>query len=525
MGLLNFLPDDPNKKEAMRAGLLNLGAAMLSGRGNFGQMAGQGLGAGLQGYQGSLMAQQQAAQQAAQQAQAAQAAQIDAEQLKIAQSKNARSQQTQDLIFSSFGGSGAGQSGGSATSGQGQGGGIPSGGGIAPVAQPPRNGKFPLTLDQVALIKASGGPDLSGEYKIAHEGFERKQGSTYENPDGSTRSYARLGDGMVQAGDGSVSNARGYVGALAETEGAKAEATERAKAGYSLLPIGHVGEDGRPIGGTVGNYIAKVSDLPKVGGGAPPRPQMKPGAPVTPANFPRVTPQEQQARDGGRMDILKAELANERDPKMQAMIRQEMGGGRAPVLQSAAESKAQVGAVDVALNAGTKLNDNWITATLNPVQTEGKAAKSTLSQLQTIKHVNFQTGWGAPTMAKAAAILGSLGVKDAEKYASQAQSFQQVAKERLMTELQAQVGPQTEGDAQRAEATFMQLGNTTEANQLIADLAEARANKAIKKASYYNDALPFARKNGDLTEIDRRWTKVEPSLWADPVLAKYKRKK
>jgi hypothetical protein len=59
MGLLNFLPDDPNKKEAMRAGLLNLGAAMLSGRGNFGNMLGQGLGAGVQGYQGALAGQQQ----------------------------------------------------------------------------------------------------------------------------------------------------------------------------------------------------------------------------------------------------------------------------------------------------------------------------------------------------------------------------------------------------------------------------------------------------------------------------------
>lgn len=56
---LNYLPDDPNKKEAMRAGLLQFGAAMLGGHGNFGQMLGQGLGAGAQGYQGQLQAQQQ----------------------------------------------------------------------------------------------------------------------------------------------------------------------------------------------------------------------------------------------------------------------------------------------------------------------------------------------------------------------------------------------------------------------------------------------------------------------------------
>jgi hypothetical protein len=59
MGLLNFLPDDPNEKAAMRKGLLDLGAAMLSGHGSFANMAGQGLAAGSQGYQGSLAAQQQ----------------------------------------------------------------------------------------------------------------------------------------------------------------------------------------------------------------------------------------------------------------------------------------------------------------------------------------------------------------------------------------------------------------------------------------------------------------------------------
>ncbi len=59
MGLLNFLPEDPNQKAAMRQGLLSLGAAMLQGRGNFGQVLGQGLGAGGQGYQSALAGQQQ----------------------------------------------------------------------------------------------------------------------------------------------------------------------------------------------------------------------------------------------------------------------------------------------------------------------------------------------------------------------------------------------------------------------------------------------------------------------------------
>lgn len=513
-GLPDWLPEDPSKKAAARQGLLAFGAAMLGGRGNFGQHLGQGIGAGTQTYQGALAAQQEAAQRA-------QAAQIDAEQLKIAQSKNARSQQTQDLISSAFSGGGTAQPAGA--------GGMPSGGGGAPAAQPGAR-KFPLTLDQVALIKASGGPDLSAEYKMAHEGFERKQGSTYESPDGRMQSFARLGDGMVQAQDGSISNARGYVGSLAESEGAKAAAVEGAKAGYDVLdPTKFIGPDGRPMANTRAGLISDIKGLPQMGSGAPPRAPVKPGAPVTPANFPRVTPQQQQARDGTRLEILQQERAKATNPADIAALDREIagaGGGRrgAPVLQSAAEAKAQLGAVDATLSAGKGLNENWIKEVHNPVQADGKAAKSTLTQLETVKNVNFQTGWGAEAKAGAAAILGSLGVKDAATYAGNAQKFQQVAMERNMTMLAAQAGPQTEGDSQRAQQTFLKLANTPAANQFIADLTGANAREAARKAEYYNRALPLAKAGGDLTEIDRRWAKVSRSIWADPALAKYKAK-
>lgn len=492
----------------MRAGLLNLGAAMLSGRGNFGNVLGQGLGAGVQGYQGSIQQQQKD--------------QMEAAQLKLLQGKEQRATTLENTISSAFGGSQPPQPGGAVTSGQVPPSvGLPPGPGVAPIASLPRSGKFPLTLDQVALIKASGGPDLSAEYKMAHEGFERKQGSTYEGTDGSMQSYARLGDGQVQAPDGSVSNARGYVGALAETEGAKATAQERAKAGYDLLPLGYVGEDGRPMGGTRGGYIAKVSELPKVG--APPaRAPMKSAGP---AGFPVVTPAEQKQRDGTRLQILQDERAKIKNPADLAAIDREIAGaGGRPVLQSAAEAKAQVGAVDTQMNAGNKLNDNWITNVHNPVQAEGKAAKATLSQLETLKHVNFQTGWGAEAKAGAANILASLGVKDAAKYAGDSQKFQQVAMEKNMVQLAAQAGPQTEGDSQRAQQTFVMLKNTPAANQFIADLTGANAAIAAKKADYYNRALPLAKASGDLTEIDRRWSKIAPSVWADPKLAKYKGK-
>jgi hypothetical protein len=71
MGILgdympNWLPDDPDKNAAARQGLLAFGGAMLGGRGNFGEVLGQGLMSGSQGYNGALVQQQQTALRQAQ---------------------------------------------------------------------------------------------------------------------------------------------------------------------------------------------------------------------------------------------------------------------------------------------------------------------------------------------------------------------------------------------------------------------------------------------------------------------------
>lgn len=509
-GLLNFLPEDPAKKAAARQGLLSFGAAMLNGRGNFGNVLGQGIGAGSQGYHGAL--------------QQAQKDQMEAAQLKLLQGKDARAQSLQDTISSAFGGPGAPQPGGNPASSQPQTVSAPQSG-IAPASAPSR--KFPLDLNAVARIKALGGPDLSAEYKMAHEGFERKQGSTYVGPDGSVESYARLGDGQVQGRDGSVSNAAGYTDAVGQSEFAKQQAAERARAEFDVLdPTKFVGPDGAPIASTRAAFIQGIGQLPRIGATPPARPPAKQAGP---AGFPVISKQEQAGRDDLRLQILHDELAKEVNPTNRAAIEREIaraGGGRGQgqVLQSAAQAKQQLGSVDTQLKAGQGLNENWIKEVLNPVQVAGKTAKDTLVQLDTIQNINFQTGWGAETKAGAANILASLGVKDAAKYAGDAQKFQQVGMEKLLSNLSAQVGPQTEGDAQRAQQTWLRLANTPAANQYIADMARAQAEITAKKAEYYSRALPLARAAGDLTEIDRRWAKIAPSVWDRPSLARYKGK-
>lgn len=525
---LNYLPDDPQKKEAMRAGLLSFGAAMLSGRGNFGSMAGQGLGAGLQGYQGSIQQSQKDAMEAAQ--------------LKLLQGKDARAQEQHEYMRTAFAeppAPGPGQAPGPNATPDVPGPTPPSQrsaaalvGGSPDLARLPMKsqamqspGSFPLNLNQVARLKAFGGPDLSSEYKMAHEGFKREQGATYEMPNGTRQTYAKLDNGQVQGDDGSITSAPGYNTTMAATEGAKAEAVERAKAGYDLLPLGYVDKDERPIGGTRGEYIVKTRDLPRLSPGGPPRPVVRPGAPVTPVNFPRVSPGEQEARDATRLEILQQERGKITNPADLAAIDREIAGaGGRPVLQSASEGRAKVGAVETTLKAGQDLNSNWMKETLNPIQTEAKAARATLTQIETVRNIGLKTGWGTQAQASAASFLAALGVKDANRFAAKVETFQQVAMERNMTMLQAQSGPQTEGDSQRAQQTWMRVQNTPSANRFIADMTEATARLTMKKDAFYREALPIARVAGDLTEIDRRWSKIAPSVWADPALARYKAK-
>lgn len=546
MGILGdfvngFLPEDPDKNAAARQGLLSFGTEMLKGRGNFGGILGNSLQSGAQSYQGSLAAQQRQAMEGAQ--------------LKLLQNKDARAQKLDQMVSSAFGGDGSisgaatgnGPVGAEQALAQGQ-----AAGSIGPtlanaqrmgqisssVQQLPqrKNANFPLSLNQVVGLKALGGPDMLDAYKYANEGVERKQGSSYELPDGSFRSFAKLGDGQVQANDGSISNANGYVGALSESEAAKARAQQGAQAEYDVLdPNKFVDEDGNPIlqtrAGMV-NQIKSRSQLPQIG---QPRPTILPPVAQRGANFPVVTPQQQQQRDGTRLSILQAERQKLTDPRdLEAIDREianatrQAGGaqqtGGVPRLQSPIQARAQQGALETNLKAGQELNENWIKNSHNPVQLEGKAAKTTLGQLETIRNIGLQTGWGTEAKAAAANFLGSFGVQDAAKYAGNVQSFQQVAMERNMTMLQAQSGPQTEGDSQRAQQTFLQLRNTPAANAFIADLTGANARLSAKKASFYNEALPLARASGDLTEIDRRWSKIAPSVWADPALARYKAK-
>ncbi|MGL4641118.1 MAG: hypothetical protein ACRCVX_15490, partial [Shewanella sp.] len=117
-------------------------------------------------------------------------------------------------------------------------------------------------------------------------------------------------------------------------------------------------------------------------------------------------------------------------------------------------------------------------------------------------------------------------VDRAEQYAANGAMFRTAAATRVNEILLEAKGVQTEGDAQRARDQFAQLKDPMLANQFTLDIAEAAANLQVQKAKYYQQGMGFAQQNklGDLSEINRRWSKNNLSIWDDPVMQKWNKK-
>ena len=98
----------------------------------------------------------------------------------------------------------------------------------------------------------------------------------------------------------------------------------------------------------------------------------------------------------------------------------------------------------------------------------------------------FDTGFGTETQAAGAKVLGALGVKDAEKYATNAQTFSANATQAVLQKQLEQKGPQTESDAQRITQIGAQLGNTKEANKILLTVAQEQLKRDVEQRNFYD---------------------------------------
>lgn len=323
-------------------------------------------------------------------------------------------------------------------------------------------------------------------------------------------------------------------GAL-DTFGAYKRLEEENKANFNLLPLDYADRSGRPVGGSVGSYLRGQQQPAQ-------RPSAAPSAPAAPQNFPAVSPAEQAARDDDALLYAKQDIDNAPTPEAKAQAQQvydtmlaRRNAGQSVVtgdaaaeggLQSGAEREEQIGNIKLKQGTQAKINENWITSSFNPVIEAGRAATSLNASLDALSNIDLKTGWATEGKAAGANFLVGLGIapQNAEMFATNVQRFQSVAMDRLLTVLQAQKGPQTEGDSTRAQQTFAQLKNTPLANQFIIDFARAKANADARRAAFYQEALPLAQAEGDLSKVDREWKKIQGSIWDDPILQKWVKK-
>lgn len=181
-----------------------------------------------------------------------------------------------------------------------------------------------------------------------------------------------------------------------------------------------------------------------------------------------------------------------------------------------------VGASPVQQARDTMLDKNFTDTDYNPAVSAGQAAEGQLAQIQALRNLNLDTGASAEAKQKWASMLDWLHIPGGDAILGDQKIFNNVVATQLMKQLQAQKGPQTEGDAARAAQTFVQVGNTPRANEYILDMAQAVAEQQKAQQVFYQRALAYATQNNlPIWQISQQWDQVQPSIWDSPSMKKW----
>lgn len=203
----------------------------------------------------------------------------------------------------------------------------------------------------------------------------------------------------------------------------------------------------------------------------------------------------------------------------QADVMGLQGNPNVPQTSPVAEAKPPVVTAisPVVTKAGEQLNDQWIKGEFEPARLAGDAAKSAIDNIRILKNIDLTTGFGTDAQKTAANILATLGVKEANKFATNAQIFESKVYESLVDTLSKQKGPQTDKDFTNIQRTYAQLKNTPQANQFLLDVAEAKALQDQRKSGYYQKAAAMPEVRGNLSAITNEWGKISGSLFDVPI--------
>ncbi len=137
-----------------------------------------------------------------------------------------------------------------------------------------------------------------------------------------------------------------------------------------------------------------------------------------------------------------------------------------------------------------------------------------------ILNKGFTTGFGTEVQKAGASVLAALGVPEAAKFATDAQTFLAATQQAVLQKQLEQKGPQTEADSKRVTQTGAQLGNTVQANQFLIDVAREQLNRDIERKEFLEK---WWNKNKTLAGADNAWYTGAggQSLFDRPGLKKY----
>jgi hypothetical protein len=157
------------------------------------------------------------------------------------------------------------------------------------------------------------------------------------------------------------------------------------------------------------------------------------------------------------------------------------------------------------------------------VSDAARLATKTLPALETqakILDSGFNTGFGTAAQKAGASVLSALGVPEATKFATDAQTFLAATQQAVLQKQLEQKGPQTESDAKRITDTGAQLGNTVNANRFIIDVAKAQFKRDLNQRDFFDK---WWAKNKTYEGAENDWFNGEggKSLFDAPELTKY----